>query len=103
MKYGIKYGIFESKVGLSKLPERLFDIVCQDTGIGNPIKIYDSKTEALTELKKISFGHNERKLCKIKFYDCIVNFVAECEKIDEDEGEIIENLKYCLGRFCKVF
>lgn len=89
----MKYGLFESRVELRKLPERLFGIVCEDTEIGNPIKIYDSKEEALAELKKyhsdiiktVGYVGN-------KFYDCIIYFVAECEKINEDEGETIENL-----------
>lgn len=88
-----KYGIFESRVELRKLPERLFGIVCEDTEIGNPIKIYDSKEEALTELKKyhsditktVGYAGN-------KFYDCIIYFVAECEKINEDGNETIDNL-----------
>lgn len=88
----MKYGIFESKVGLSKLPEILFDIVCQDTGIGNPIKIYDSEAEALAELKKYRSLITKETYAGIESYDCIIYFVAECEKIDEDEGEIIENL-----------
>lgn len=48
----MKYGIFESRVELRKLPERLFDIVSLCENIGNPIKIYDSEVEALAELKK---------------------------------------------------
>lgn len=85
----MKYGMFESRVELRKLPERLFGIVCEDTEIGNPIKIYDSKEEALTELKKyhsditktVGYAGN-------KFYDCIIYFVAECEKINMDGNEI---------------
>ena len=88
----MKYGIFESRVELRKLPERLFDIVCQDTKIGNPIKIYNSKAEALAELKKYRSLITKENYAGIKSYDCIIDFVAECEKIDEDEGEIIENL-----------
>lgn len=61
----MKYGMFESRVELRKLPERLFGIVCEDTEIGNPIKIYDSKEEALTELKKISFRYYQNsRLCR---------------------------------------
>lgn len=89
----MKYGMFESRVELRKLPERLFGIVCEDTEIGNPIKIYDSKEEALTELKKyhsditktVGYAGN-------KFYDCIIYFVAECEKINMDGNETIDNL-----------
>lgn len=89
----MKYGMFESRVELRKLPERLFGIVCEDTEIGNPIKIYDSKEEALTELKKyhsditktVGYAGN-------KFYNCIIYFVAECEKINEDGNETIDNL-----------
>ena len=88
----MKYGIFEAKIELKKLPERLFDIVCEDTEIGHPEKIYDSKAEALAELEKYRSLIRKESYAGIKSYDCIVYFVAECEKIDEDEGETIDNL-----------
>lgn len=89
----MKYGIFESRVELRKLPERLFDIVSLCENIGNPIKIYDSEVEALAELKKY-YSDITKTVGYVgnKFYDCIIYFVAECEKINEDEGETIENL-----------
>lgn len=89
----MKYGIFKSRVELRKLPERLFGIVCEDTEIGNPIKIYDSKEEALAELKKYHSDITKTVgYVGNKFYDCIIYFVAKCEKINEDEDETIENL-----------
>jgi hypothetical protein len=92
----MKYGMFESRVELRKLPERLFDIVCEDTEIGNPIKIYDSEAEALAELKKYHSDiiniTNFTVFSTRRFFRCEVYFVAECKKIDEDEGETIENL-----------
>ena len=89
----MKYGMFESRVELRKLPERLFGIVCEDTEIGNPIKIYDSKEEALTELKKYHSGITKTVgYAGNKFYDCIIYFVAECEKINMDGNETIDNL-----------
>lgn len=89
----MKYGIFESRVEMRELPERLFDIVCEDTEIGNPIKIYDSEAETLAELKKYHSDITKTAgYAGNKFYDCIIYFVAECEKINEDEGETIENL-----------
>lgn len=88
-----KYGIFESRVELRKLPKRLFDIVCEDTEIGNPIKIYDSEAEALAELKKYHSDITKTAgYAGNKFYDCIIYFVAKCEKINEDGNETIDNL-----------
>lgn len=92
----MKYGIFESRVELRKLPERLFDIVSLCENIGNPIKIYDSEVEALAELKKYHSDiiniTNFTVFSTRRFFRCEVYFVAECEKIDEDKGETIENL-----------
>ena len=92
----MKYGIFESRVELRKLPERLFDIVSLCENIGNPIKIYDSEVEALAELKKYHSDiiniTNFTVFSTRRFFRCEVYFVAECEKINEDEGETIENL-----------
>lgn len=92
----MKYGLFESRVELRKLPERLFDIVCKDTKIGNPIKIYDSEVEALAELKKYHSDiiniTNFTVFSTRRFFRCEVYFVAECKKINEDEDETIENL-----------
>ena len=90
----MKYGIFESRVELRKLPERLFDIVSLCENIGNPIKIYDSEVEALAELKKYHSDiiniTNFTVFSTRRFFRCEVYFVAECEKINEDET--IENL-----------
>jgi hypothetical protein len=92
----MKYGIFESRVELRKLPERLFDIVSLCENIGNPIKIYDSEAETLAELKKYHSDiiniTNFTVFSTRRFFRCEVYFVAECEKINEDEGETIENL-----------
>lgn len=88
-----KYGIFELRVELRKLPKRLFDIVSLCENIGNPIKIYDSEAEALAELKKYHSDITKTAgYAGNKFYDCIIYFVAECEKIDEDGNETIDNL-----------
>lgn len=88
-----KYGIFESRVELRKLPERLFDIVCKDTKIGNPIKIYDSEAEALAELKKYHSDITKTAgYVGSKFYDCTIYFVAECKKLNEGSNETIDNL-----------
>lgn len=90
----MKYGIFESRVELRKPPERLFDIVSLCENIGNPIKIYDSEVEALAELKKYHSDiiniTNFTVFSTRRFFRCEVYFVAECEKINEDET--IENL-----------
>ncbi|BFK56804.1 hypothetical protein I2400191J7_18140 [Ruminococcus bicirculans (ex Wegman et al. 2014)] len=88
-----KYGIFESRVELRKLPERLFGIVCEDTEIGNPIKIYDSEAEALAELKKYHSDITKTAgYVGSKFYDCTIYFVAECKKLNEGSNETIDNL-----------
>ena len=88
-----KYGIFESRVELRKLPERLFGIVCEDTEIGNPIKIYDSEAEALAELKKYHSDITKTAgYVGSKFYDCTIYFVAECKKLNEGSIETIDNL-----------
>lgn len=88
-----KYGIFKSRVELRKLPERLFGIVCEDTEIGNPIKIYDSEAEALAELKKYHSDITKTAgYVGSKFYDCTIYFVAECKKLNEGSNETIDNL-----------
>lgn len=92
----MKYGLFESRVELRKLPERLFDIVCKDTKIGNPIKVYDSEAEALAELKKYHSDiiniTNFTVFSTKRFFRCEVYFVAECEKLNEDGSETTDNL-----------
>lgn len=89
----MKYGLFESRVELRKLPERLFDIVCKDTKIGNPIKVYDSEAEALAELKKYHSDITKTAgYVGSKFYDCTIYFVAECKKLNEGSNETIDNL-----------
>lgn len=92
----MKYGMFKAIMELKTLPEKLFDIVSLCENIGNPIKIYDSEAEALAELKKYHSDiiniTNFVVFSTRRFFRCEVYFVAECGKINEDEGETIENL-----------
>lgn len=89
----MKYGIFKSYVELKALPDRLFDIVSGDEGRGHPERIFDSEKEALETLEQYHSSVQKTKgFAGNTFYSCEVYFVAECEKLDEDGDEIIENL-----------